>query len=126
MKTKKPTSKLILVMIVSILAATTNSVTFADVVGTDELLLQSEAESKRSQLITSLARDEVRQKLQSMGVSAGDVQQRVDALTDAEVIQLSEKMDDMPAGGVLGTIIAVLVIFILLDVAGATDIFPGV
>jgi hypothetical protein len=39
---------------------------------------------------------------------------------------LSAQIDELPAGqGALETILFLLVIFMLLDIAGVTDIFPG-
>jgi len=40
---------------------------------------------------------------------------------------MQQQIDSMPAGeGVLGLVIALLVIFMLLDIAGVTDIFPAI
>jgi len=37
------------------------------------------------------------------------------------------QLDSLPSGeGFLGGVIAIIVIFILLDLAGVTDVFPGV
>ena len=45
----------------------------------------------------------------------------------AEVIAMHQQLNNLPAGqGALGAVVLILVIFILLDVAGVTDIFPGV
>ena len=75
-----------------------------------------------------LARDDVRSSLLGAGVSSADVDARVDNLSDSQVLQIHAQMNALPAGGdgVLGVIMLVIVIFMLLDVAGATDVFPGV
>ncbi|MCB1670584.1 MAG: PA2779 family protein [Gammaproteobacteria bacterium] len=65
--------------------------------------------------------------LADMGVDAQAARDRVATLSAEELEQLSNRMDELPAGeGALGTIALVLVILILLDVAGVTDIFPSV
>lgn len=98
----------------------------ADVVTSEDLAYSMSMDVKRDQIKSFVARDEVRNRLLDMGVDLADVDSRIDSLTDAEVLQMQEHIDEMPAGGVFGTIIAILVIFILLDVAGVTDIFPAV
>jgi cytochrome c1 len=68
--------------------------------------------------------------LVSQGLDPKEAQARIDGLSDAEVNDIANKLDQLPAGGVLGTIliIAFLVFLILLltDIAGYTDIFPFV
>ena len=62
-----------------------------------------------------------------MGVDVSDAQQRIDSMTDSELAAFYERMDILPASeGALELVVAILLIFILLDVAGVTDIFPGV
>jgi hypothetical protein len=98
----------------------------AGIVTTSDYLQQTEVEAKRADILTSLQRDEVQAKLLENGVDPGVVEMRVAALSDAEVMQMAEQMDDLPAGGVLGTIVAVLVILLLLELLGVTDIFASV
>jgi hypothetical protein len=59
-------------------------------------------------------------------VDAGDALQRVAAMSSAELASIAAKIDELPAGaGLLETALFLLVIFMLLDIAGVTDIFPG-
>lgn len=99
----------------------------ADVVSTGELVRQSELESMKGELRAFVARDSVREQLLELGVAPADIDQRIDALTDQEILQMHDNLDSMPAGeGLLGTVIGLLVIFMLLDIAGVTDIFPSI
>lgn len=82
--------------------------------------------SQHQQLSQQLLRADVRQQLLSLGVDPASVQERINNLSAAELNELQSRIDQLPAGGVLGTIAVVLLILILLDVAGVTDIFPGV
>lgn len=123
------TLKKILALLVmsSVLVMGVSTPGFADVVSTEDLANVSDIESKRSEIKNFLARDAVKSKLSTWGVGEQDVTQRVDALTDQEVQEMVENMDAMPAGeGILETVIAILVILLLLDIAGVTDIFPSV
>lgn len=98
----------------------------AGIVTTSDYLQQTEVEAKRADILTSLQRDEVQAKLLENGVDPEVVEMRVAALSDAEVMQMAEQMDDLPAGGVLGTIAVVLLILLLLELLGVTDIFASV
>lgn len=100
----------------------------AGVIGNEQLSVESELQIKRDEVATFMARQDVRSALLQAGVSETDVDARVQNLTDAQVLQIHKQMSQLPAGGdgALGVIIAVIVIFMLLDLAGVTDIFPGI
>ena len=57
------------------------------------------------------------------GVAAPEAQQRVAALTDAEVAGIYQRIDEQPAGGV-GILIVALIIFLVLEATGYTDVLP--
>jgi hypothetical protein len=84
------------------------------------------AHADRGQIASLLMREDVRQQLKAYGVSAGQVQARVDALTDAELAQLAGQMGDLPAGGdaLIGAIVFIFVLLLITDILGLTHIFP--
>jgi hypothetical protein len=46
-------------------------------------------------------------------------------MTDEEMAQLNQQIDELPAGGdVLGILLVIFLVFVITDVIGATDIFP--
>jgi hypothetical protein len=46
-------------------------------------------------------------------------------LSDSQVVQIHQKIDEMPAGaGIGGVILVVFIVFVITDLMGATDIFP--
>ena len=99
----------------------------AGMIGTSELDATTQMELKKDEIRSMLARDDVRSHLLDNGVSEDDINARIDAMTDAEVMAFHGELDSLPAGeGALGTVIAIIVIFMLLDIAGVTDIFPGI
>ena len=50
--------------------------------------------------------------------------ERVNALTPAELAALESQIQDLPAGGsLLGTLGIVLIVLIVLDLVGVTDVF---
>jgi hypothetical protein len=86
---------------------------------------------ERAAVDTFLARDEVRDQLQRLGVDPLEASARLAALTDAEIHALAGRIEQLPAGqGVFETlIIAALFTFLVLlitDILGYTEVFPFV
>jgi len=61
-----------------------------------------------------LAREDVRQALQSLGVDPAQARARVDALTDSEIVQLDGKLAQLPAAGDGGWLLLVIVLGVLI------------
>jgi hypothetical protein len=78
----------------------------------------------RGRIMTGLDRAEVRAQLEARGVSPDDVKARVATLTDQEAAELAARIDESPAGGVLGVILAVFLILLITDILGYTKVFP--
>ena len=56
----------------------------------------------------------VKQRLQDLGFSEEEIQERLNQLSDEEVHSLAMQIDSLSQGGLLGVVIAVLVIVILV------------
>ncbi len=113
--------------IVSMLFVGIQTPVMADMVDTAELTMQAELQMQRQDVREFMARDDVRTAMLGYGVNVADVEARIDNLTSSELLQIQAQMADMPAGGgVLGIVLGVILIFVLLDVLGATDIFPRI
>lgn len=95
---------------------------------TTEQLLNSQAMTEQKSNINQLLlRDDVQNKLAQMGVSSADIEQRLASLTNQEIMQLSQQIDNLPAGGdVLGLVVLIFLVFVITDSLGATDIFSFV
>lgn len=99
----------------------------AGMVSTAQLTQQAQLENERASVAQFLSRDDVQGQLMARGVDIADAEARVQNMTASELSMLSAQIDELPAGeGVLETVLFLLVIFMLLDIAGATDIFPGI
>ncbi len=120
-----------LVPILSILALfSMNTVPLqAAMVDNDQLISQSQMQMSKQEILTQLDRQHVQDKLLAMGVNIDDAKQRIDQMTQQELTQVAQDIENMPAGsgGVVGPIVgALLVVFIVLvvtDMLGATDVF---
>ena len=56
----------------------------------------------------------VKQRLQDLGFSEEEIQERLNQLSDEEVHSLAMQIDSLSQGGILGVVIAVLVIVVLV------------
>lgn len=96
-------------------------------VTTQQLMHDLQVSSQRDTIAGFLIREDVQSQLNARGVDVADAQARVAALSSAELATLAAQIDELPAGeGLLETALFLLVIFMLLDIAGVTDIFPGI
>ncbi|HEY0914612.1 MAG TPA: PA2779 family protein [Solimonas sp.] len=99
----------------------------AGIVGSEQLLQSERNTVNREQLQQWMARDDVRQQLQSLGVDAQQATERINALTEQELQQLAQNMDEQPAGsGVIGVIGIVFVVLLILELVGVTNIFTAI
>ena len=115
-------------MIVALLFVSIQAPAMADMVGTPELTMQAELQMQRDEVRAFIARDDVRSAMLGYGVKAADVDARINDLTGSELLQIQNQLADLPAGGsgVLGVVLAIILIFVLLDVLGATDVIPRI
>jgi hypothetical protein len=96
----------------------------AGLVSTEEVATTAVADGQRDKVQAFLARDDVRAALEKQGVDAVAASERVQAMTDAEVAQLADRVDMAPAGaGIAGLALTVLVVLIVTDLLGLTKIF---
>ena len=84
----------------------------AGMIGTDQVASAASASAERMHVQTLLSRSDVVSALQSMGVDPKAAADRVAALTDDEVRQLSGKLDAMPAGAASGWAIAAVILIV--------------
>lgn len=89
----------------------------AALVTTDEVMDKATAESSRAEISAFLARDDVRGQFVAMGVTSQEAERRVAGMSDAEVMQISQRIDDLPAGQASSkSIILILLLLIILIV----------
>ncbi|MGH8481724.1 MAG: PA2779 family protein, partial [Nevskiaceae bacterium] len=69
----------------------------AGMIGTAELLAPA-ADAQRERVDAFLARADVRQQFEALGVDPAEAAQRVAGLTEAELASLSENIESLPAG----------------------------
>ena len=82
----------------------------AAMVTTPEVLVAPD----RAQLVSSLQGQAVQQQLIKMGVDPIAAIKRVSQMTEAEIVALQGKIDQLPAGAGIGTIELLLIIVIII------------
>ncbi|WP_018294122.1 PA2779 family protein [Mariprofundus ferrooxydans] len=102
----------------------------AAMVSTEQILEKQQTDRQRDTVIAFLNRAEVQQELQQQGVSPDEAKLRVASLNNDEVEMLAGKIDALPAGGFVGTLIGaavfLFVVLLITDILGFTDVFPFV
>lgn len=113
------------VMMVCMLSFGIQTSAFASMVSTDDAVDHALAAQGRAKIIALIDREEVSLQLQAKGVTHDQAVARVNALSDEEVIQVSGKLDQLPAGGdVLGLLFTVFIVLLVTDILGFTKVFP--
>jgi hypothetical protein len=112
------------VMFLSLVSLAVPPTALAGIVGTDQAISVEQRGVYLDRINATLARQDVRDTMLSMGVDPAEVGMRVDALTDDELAALAQRMEQAPAGGdILVVIGVVFVVLIILEFVGVIDIF---
>jgi hypothetical protein len=98
----------------------------AAMINTWELTKSQQLTDQRAQLQAQLDREEVQNKLIELGASPALIQERIDNLTLSELQQLNDQIDTLPAGGFIGVLLVIFIVFVITDAVGATDVFTFV
>ena len=97
----------------------------AALISTEQMSTLQSREANQQKIRRALDRPELVRQLESMGVSADQARQRVDALTDQELAMLADQTDRLPAGGdFFGTVGLIFIILLITDILGFTKVFP--
>ncbi|WP_334048344.1 PA2779 family protein [Alteromonas gracilis] len=96
----------------------------AEAISSDAVMQTQVAQYNKTQLINMVNRSDVQSKLVSLGVDSNDAIARINAMTDSEIAQLNDEINQAPAGGVVGAVLTVLAIVAILDLIGVTDVYP--
>ncbi|HEX7053403.1 MAG TPA: PA2779 family protein [Burkholderiales bacterium] len=73
--------------------------------------------SARERVEATLARPDVQQELEKMGITPAEASARVQAMSDTEVAQVAGRLDSLPAGAAITNDELLLIIIIILLVA---------
>lgn len=103
-----------LLIIALLFTAIAPATAFAGMIGTDEAIAQESVDLDREKLERELQRDDVRSELERLGVNPDEAVDRVAAMTNEEIRELTTDLDQHPAGAGVGATVLLLVIIIIL------------
>lgn len=89
----------------------------AALVTTESVLDGNRDQNSKDRLIQLLEREEVRSALIAQGIDPQEAKARIASLTDSEINEISNQIENLPAGqGAIGLAIGVLLIILLVVV----------
>ncbi len=111
------------------LVLATQAVTLAqaEMLGTDAAISKYSGMANRSLLMDELQRSDVRDQIIELGVDPAEAEQRLAALSDAEIETILTQMENDSAGAdIVGTLFTVFVILLVTDLLCFTRVFSFV
>ncbi|MDH5501043.1 MAG: PA2779 family protein [Gammaproteobacteria bacterium] len=99
-----------------------------EIVSTENAIQLHERSSPIDRISSVLAKQQIRDQLVEMGVDPQDAVQRIAALSDTELQLLDQRLGELPAGGggALEVMGIVLLVLLILELVGVTDIFKSI
>ena len=98
----------------------------AGVIGTAYMLDEESRAASLARIEIVLAREDVGKQLEAFGVARADVIERLNGLSNAELLELEGQLDAQVAGGdILALIGAVFVVLLILELVGVINIFKS-
>lgn len=102
----------------------------AAMIKTETVMDTARGQEAREYLNQLLIRKDVQAVLIARGIDPLEAKARVNSLSDAEVIEIANQIEQLPAGGdsflgiVLAIAIIVFLVLVITDLTGTTDVFP--
>lgn len=111
-------------LIFAMLSLGFNHVAYGAMVSTQAIISAEKSQHQRTQLRDLLSREAVQEQLMAMEVDPAEAILRVESMTDEEIQTLAGQLETLPAGGgVTGLLVLALVVLVITDILGYTDIF---
>jgi len=103
----------------------------AKMVGTEAVIAGQQAADQRAQVADFMAREDVKQIMTQYGVDPVEAQQRVNSLSNEELANLANSIDQLPAGSsavgvIVGAAVLIFIVLLITDIVGLTHVFPFV
>ena len=101
----------------------------AAMISTDDVIGKVTTDADRARVASLLAREDVRAQMEILGVDPNMAATRVAGLSDSEVQQLVDKLDELPAGqdaagAIIGAALAILLVLLITDILCLTKVYP--
>jgi hypothetical protein len=128
---KRLNSACLLMTALMLLIATPCQSVLAAMISTDLIVEPEKALNAHAYLEEVISRADVQQYLAAQGVNPLEAKARLDSLSDAEVVQTADQIEQLPAGGsavgvIVGAVLVVFLVLLITDILGFTHVFPFV
>lgn len=122
----KPCSLFLAIFMITIF--TPYQTVLAKIISTETVVEAGRAYEARMYVNSVLAREDVKTALISQGIDIQEVEARIFSLTDAEIVNLADQMENAPAGGgalgvIVGAAVIIFIVLLITDILGFTDVF---
>ena len=98
-----------------------------EIVGAQQMLDEQTRATSIERIHSVVSQESVATQLAEYGVDADIISERLQGMTNAELLQLEHSLDQQIAGeGALGVIGAVFLVLLILELVGVTDIFKAI
>jgi len=103
----------------------------AQMIGTNAVIAGQQEADTRAQVLTFLAREDVKQVMTKHGIDTVEAQKRVGSLSSAELTKIANSMEQLPAGGdglgaIVGAAVLIFLVLLITDILGFTHVFSFV
>ena len=86
----------------------------ASMIGAGQAASGASVQADRDVVLSFLSRSQTEEQLQALGLDPQVARDRVAAMTDDEVASLAGKVNDLPAGGIIGLLLLVLLVILIV------------
>ena len=115
-----------LLVILTFLSAIMTGYAQAAMVSTHNTIGTEAQSFSQQELQSALQSKELQEQLEDLGVDPDELGDRIASLTPAEIVQLNAELEEQPAGGIVGILLTVFIVFVITDMLCATNIFSFV
>ncbi len=101
----------------------------AAMVSTEQVISEDAATEDRERVINFLGREDVRREMEALGIDPEEAAARAKALSDEEIAQITNKLDETAVGqdavaAIVGAVVLIFIILMITDLLCWTRVFP--
>ncbi len=101
----------------------------AAMVSTEQVISEDAATEDRERVMNFLGREDVRREMEALGIDPEEAAARAKALSDEEIAQITNKLDETAVGqdavaAIVGAVVLIFIILMITDLLCWTRVFP--
>jgi cytochrome c1 len=101
----------------------------AAMVSTEQVISEDAATEDRERVMNFLGREDVRREMEALSIDPEEAAARAKALSDEEIAQITNKLDETAVGqdavaAIVGAVVLIFIILMITDLLCWTRVFP--